>query len=831
LQAKISKILIKFQNMNKLKRYLNIVLFIIAFLSYYSTNAQVLNFQNLATVKVNELSDDQIADFWNKAQAKGLSINQLEQEAAKRKMPSGEFAKLKSRIANLPANNNLTTNNQGIRSKTENNSEASAQDLVFSEIKPKIFGAELFNNKSLTFEPNLKIATPSNYQLGPDDELIIDIYGFSEETFNLKISPDGNIRIPSVGPIQLSGLTIEQARKKIIQNLTKVYDRINTGETNVSITLGNIRSIKVLIVGEANLPGTYTLPSLATVFNALYVSGGPNKNGSMRNIKVIRNNKTIATLDIYDFLTKGEAKGNIRLQDQDIIKINTYENRVELTGEVKRNGLFEVAKGETINDVINFAGGFTDNAFTDRIKVTRNTSKQKSVADIQKELYGMFYPKSGDVYSVDILLDRFENRIQINGAVFRPGTYALEPGLTILKLIKKAEGLKEDAFLTRAIIYRLQSDNSLTMLSINLADAMQGKAEDILLQREDQIQIASKQELKETYNVSINGLVIKPGVFPYAKNMKIEDLIIAAGGFKEAASIKRVEVSRRKFDVDKMKPNSEISIIKQFDLDKDLKDNPNLSFELQPFDNVTIFMLPGYIAQKNVSIDGEILYPGNYSIEKNDERISDLIKRSGGLTATAYAEGTILLRPKNQSNTEQFIKESKLRALKKLTKDSTEIVETINDDKNSNYDLVGIDLKTILKNPGSKDDLFLREGDIIKIPIEKQTVLVSGEILYPIKLQFEKGKSLRYYVSNSGGFSSRALKKRAYVVYANGTAKATKRFMFINFYPKIKQGSEIVIPQKEEKTKVSTTEIVTVSSAITTTLVLVFTIVRSITVK
>lgn len=805
--------------------------FLIIFLSF-SAIGQVLNFQNLSKVKVNELSDDQIADFWNKAQAKGLSMNQLEQEATKRKMSGSEFAKLKARIENLGNSTATTNNNQGTRGKADNNTnEINNEDAVFSEIRPKVFGAELFNNKNLTFEPNLKIATPANYQLGPDDELIVDIYGFSEETFALKISPDGNIRIPYVGPIQVSGLTIEQARKKITQNLTKVYDRINTGETSVSITLGNIRSIKVLIVGEVNLPGTYTLPSLATVFNALYASGGPNKNGSMRNIKVIRNNKTIAILDVYDFLTKGESKGNIRLQDQDVIKVNAYENRIELTGEVKRPGLYEVIKNENLNDVIGFAGGFTDNAFTERIKVTRNTSKQKSIADIQKELFGMFTPKSGDVYAVDMLLDRFENRVQISGAVFRPGTYALEKGLTILQLIKKAEGLREDAFQTRAIIYRLENDNTLTMLSINLADAMQGKAEDIVLQREDKIQIASKQELKESYNVTINGLVIKPGTFPYAQNMKIEDLIIAAGGFKEAASIKRIEVARRKFDVDRTKANSEISIIKQFDLDKELKDNPNLKFELLPFDNVTVFMLPGYVAQKNVSIDGEVLYPGTYSLEKNNERISDLIKRSGGLTATAYSEGAILLRPKIQTNTEIFIKESKLKALKKQTKDTTEISETIDDEKNSNYDLVGIDLNYILKNSGSKSDLFLRDGDIIKIPLEKQTVLVSGEILYPIKLKFEKGKGLRYYVSNSGGFTSRALKKRAYVVYANGTAKATKRFMFINFYPKIKQGGEIVIPQKEENKKLNTMEMVTVSTAITTTLVLVFTLVRSITVQ
>ncbi|MCF8429811.1 MAG: SLBB domain-containing protein, partial [Bacteroidia bacterium] len=672
--------------------------------------------------------------------------------------------------------------------------------------------------------PNMKMPTPQNYQIGPDDELIIDIYGYSEETMNLNVSPDGNIRIPLAGIVQVSGLTIEQAKVKIIRALSQIYERINTGETKVNITLGNIRSIKVIIVGEVNLPGTYTLPSLATVFNALYASGGPNKNGSMRNIKVIRNNKVLATLDIYDFMLKAEAKGNIRLQDQDIIKINPYDNKIELKGEIKREGFFEVKKNETLKDVINFAGGFTNDAFKERIKVTRNTSKQKSVADIQQELFGMFNPKSGDVFQIDKLLNRYENRVQINGAVFRPGTYALENDLTVLKLINKAEGLKEDAFTTRAIIYRLKEDNSLTMLSINLLDAKDGKVSDILLQREDIIQIASKLDLKEGYNVTINGQVINPGSFSYAQNMKIEDLIIAAGGFKDAASYSRIEVSRRKFDVDKTKSNTEIAIVKQFDLDKDLKDNISLKFELEPFDIVNVFTQPGYEPQKNVTIDGEVLYPGKYTLEKNNEHISDLLRRSGGLTATSSIDGIILLRQKDKNIVENIIKANKLKALQKQSKDTADVNEQIQNSETNEFDIVGIDVSKILKNPGSKADLLLREGDILKVPSVKQTVLVSGEVLYPVKVNINNAGGLRGFVNNAGGFSSKALKRKSYVVYANGTVKATKNFLVFNFYPKIKPGCEIVIPKKDLKKGTNMAEIAAITTSLSTLVFLVVTI-------
>ncbi len=794
------------------------VLLSVYFGSINKANSQTLNLQNIATIKIDQLSDEQIADFWNKAQSNGIGITELEAETKKRKMSGLEFEKLKERINNLSitskTKSNITTSLRKVNENSNEFKETTENDNY------KNFGSELFNNKNLTFEPNLKIATPQNYQLGPDDELIIDIYGYSEESMSLKISPDGNIRIPLAGIVQVSGLTIEQARMRITKSLSQIYDRINTGETKVNISLGNIRSIKVLIMGEVTMPGTYTLSSFSTVFNALYHSGGPSKNGSMRNIKVIRNNRVIANLDIYDFLMKGEAKGNIRLQDQDLIKISPFENKVEIKGEVKRNGYFEIQKNETLKDLITYAGGFTNEAFKEKIKVTRNTSKQKSVADIQNELINMFSPKSGDVYTVDKLLERFENRVQIKGAVFRPGVYALENNLTVTKLIEKAEGLTEDAFLTRAIIYRLKEDNSLMMLSVNLTDIKNNLATDIKLEREDIIQIASKLELKQSYGVIINGEVLKPGDYPYAQNMKIEDLIIAAGGFKETAALTRVEVSRRKFDIDKTVINSEIAIIKRFELNNELKENSNLKFELEPFDIVNIYAISGYEPQKNVTIEGEVLYPGNYTIERNNEKISDIIKRGGGLTASAFKDGIILLRKKNRDFSTTIVYQNKLKALRKQSKDSNSILDVF-EEENSMYDIVGINVSKILKKPGSKEDLLLRDGDILKVPYEKQTVLVSGEVLYPIKVNINNANSLRGFVSNAGGFSSKALKRKSYIVYANGTVKATNNFLFFKFYPKVKPGCEIVIPKREVRKPVSVLEVTTIASTLTTLVFLI----------
>lgn len=821
------------KTLNSAQRWFFIFLLgLLTFASQAQTNS--VGSQNLSQIKVDDLSDEQILNFWKQLKIKGFSIEDIEKEAFKRKMPVSEFEKLKLRISSL-APDKEKPEESGIEEdeydETVDKTKAGKferkliAEKEFDQLLPRVFGSELFNNRKLSFEPNLKMATPLNYQLGPGDELIIDVFGYSEESFKLFVSNDGSIKIPNIGIIHVNGLTIEQASVRIKQNLLKVYSRISSGETQVSISLGNIRSIKVTLIGEVNLQGTYTLPSLATVFNALYASGGPNRNGSLRNIRIIRNNKVIANLDVYEFIKNGIAKGNIRLQDQDIIKINPYEKRVELRGQVKREGLFEVTKSENLKQVIEFAGGFTDDAYRDRIKVTRNNPKQKSVADVPYELMELFEPKTGDIYQIDKILNRFENRVRIEGSVFRPGNYAIEEGLTAKKLIEKAEGLTEDAFLTRAILYRLREDNSLEMISFNLEELFKGVEKDILLKREDQIIIASKKELQNNYELTIIGEVLKPGKYKFASKMKIEDLIVAAGGFKESASFKRIEVSRRIDNADKSVSNSDIAIVGIYDVEKELRSNPAAaSFELSPFDIVTVFTSPGYVKQKTINIEGEVMYPGSYTITKSNERISDVIKRCGGLTANSFVDGAMLIRAKSTGSVSQDInKVNKIRALKKQSKDTAEAKEEIDLELNKVNDIVGIDLKEILRNPGSDADLIVRENDVIRIPELRQTVLVSGQVLYPVNIRYRKSAGFKSYVNGAGGFSSKALKKRSYIVYANGTAKATKHFLFINFFPKVRPGAEIVIPVKEDKKPLSTIEVITITTSLTSMFVLIMT--------
>ena len=790
--------------------------------SYVYAQTGAINMQNLASVKVDDLSDAQIADFWQQAQSKGVTMAQLQQAAVQRNMSKEEFAKLSKRINDLTAAQSASQSAaSGSASRSLSDDKALNADKIV--IKSKIFGAELFSNKNLTFEPNLKIATPQNYQIGPDDELMIDVSGSSEANYKLRVSPEGIIRIPVVGPVMVSGLTIEQAKKRIIGKLAINYSDINTGETSVSITLGSIRSIKVTLLGEVNMPGTYTLSSLATTFNALYVSGGPSINGSFRNIKLIRNGKAIATIDIYEFLLKGDAKGNVRLMDQDVIRVGNYETRVEVTGEVKRPGIYEVNAKETLKDVIAFAGGYTDVAYKERIKVYRNTDKEKSVADVPQDVVPMFTPQTGDVYIVEKLLDRFANRVQISGAVFRPGFFALEDGLTLSKLIRKADGLTEDAFMSRGLIYRLKEDNSLEAISFDVKEVMAGK--DVPLKREDNIQILSKLKLREEYTVSIAGEVMYPGSFPYADNLKVEDLIIKAGGLRESASKTKIEIARRIKTIDVSNASSEVSTILTYEVTEDLKTRDGNAIVLMPFDVVSVYRLPGFQNQRNVTIEGEVVHPGQYTLTRNNERISEVLSRAGGLTASGFPDGTVLIRTVRTSAVDQYIKSKKLAALQKQSTDDERVNTIVGEDISDNTSLVSINLEKILKNPGSSYDLIMQENDIIRIPRQMQTIKVSGEVLYPVRVQYKSGQRLSKYVNSSGGFTTRALKRKSYIVYANGSAASTKRFLFVfNNYPKVKPGSEIIIPPKEERRKTSVVEIASISSSLATLLLVIYTI-------
>jgi protein involved in polysaccharide export with SLBB domain len=810
-----------------------------------------LEIQNLNTVKIDDLTDEQILNFWKKAKSNNINKAKLELLALERKMPEKELNKLltridkleeqvlkESKIASEKKNGDkqkkddvLDEKKQKDRQSSEELTEEELTERTISEafemLEIKVFGAELFNNKKLTFEPSLNIPTPSNYQLGGGDELNIDVYGYSEASYTAKVSPDGFIRLEGVGVIQVGGNSIEQAKGKITAQLRQVYQGMSSGQTQVSITLSNIRSIKVNIIGEVNMPGTYLLPSVASVFNALYASGGPNNNGSFRNITIIRGGKPIATVDIYDFLVKGDSKKNISLKEQDIIKVNAYQKRVQVKGLVKRPAYFEVLDKETLKDLLVFAGGFAPNAFEGKIKVQRNTASQKSIADVNKELYGMFLPENGDIYTVGEVLDRFENRVSIEGAVFRPGDYALEKGLTTKKLIEKAEGLKEDAFATRAIIYRLKDDNELEMLSFNLGELMSGLVNDIPLRREDKIVIASKMDMREAFKVRIEGEVLKPGEFEYAEKMKLQDLIIAAGGLKESASIKKIQVGRRIETADRQSLSTNISEVFSVDIEKDLKDYPEVqSFELKPFDIVTVFPNPGYIVQTTIKVTGQVMYPGDFVINKSAERISDVIKRAGGITNDAFPEGAILIRDRSNTINQRVITMNKTRALNKVSNqnDAKDIAES--DEFNRQFDLVAIDLPRIMKKPGGKEDILITDKDILNIPKKQQTVMISGEVLFPVKVVYQSNLSFHDYISNSGGFTSSALKRKAYVVYANGSAKSTKHFLFFTIRPKLKPGAEIIVPPKEKRERMSTAETISIVTASTTVLILLSTLLK-----
>lgn len=792
--------------------------------------------QDFSNVRVDEMSDAQIRAFMKQVDASGLGEDQLEQIATAKGMNQTEVNKLRQRVERIkrqdairPKRDDRTsrTLNGPVddREKEEQNGESRVTDEQ-EKLRSRIFGASLFANADLTFEPNLRLATPVDYQIGPDDEINIDIYGYSEANYQLRVSPEGIINIPMVGVVPISGATIEQASSRIRSRLSKIYTGINTGATSVSISLGNIRSIKVVLTGEVVKPGTYSLPSVATVFNALYASGGPTENGSFRTIQIIRGGSIVAILDVYDFLLYGSLKNNIRLQDQDVIRVPTYRTRVEMNGQVKREGIFEMMTGETLTDLIRFAGDFNERAYKARIKVLKNTETERRIEDITMSQFSTYQPSSGDQFFVDSILNRFQNRVRINGAVFRPGEYELDQGLTLSTLITKAEGLKEDAFPNRGYITRLKDDLTSEIISFNTLDIVRGKTNDIVLKREDVISIPSIFDLKEEYRVSIDGEVRRPGIFSYSENITLEELIIKAGGLTESATPKRIEISRRIRNTGPLSDTSATAQVFYVNADRDLKQATD--FVLQPFDIVSVRPAPGYQVQKLVRIEGEVLYPGNYSITNKNERISDLIKRAGGLTTFAYEEGASLKRTGKkltQSDVEyENYKEQQFQALQKTNNDSAEL--NLNDLTTRN-DYVGISLPKILKNPGSNNDLILQDGDVVNIPRQLQTVKVSGEILSPSSVLYTKSKGFKRYVRESGGFSPKALRKRAYIIYANGSVSSTKKFLFFNHYPSVSPGSEIFIPIKEEKkNRLSTSEVVAITTGLATIATLIFTVLR-----
>lgn len=715
------------------------------------------------------------------------------------------------------------------------NKELPPLELQREENKPVqkleeiVFGREIFSEKNLTFEPVLNIPTPVNYRLSAGDEVLIHVWGDSELNLKLTISPDGTIIIPDIGPVALSGLTIEAAEQRIRQELGRIMATIDGREPNtfVSVSLGQIRSIKVNIVGEAVVPGTYTLTSLATLFNALYAAGGVNNIGSLRSIKVYRNSKEIANLDVYNYLLHGEYNTNIRLEDNDMIIIGPYEQLVVAKGKIKRNRIFELKKGETLSQLLDMAGGFTGDAYTKDVTVKRKSGTRYQIATVTEEQFPTFTFHDGDSLMVDSVIPFYENRITISGAIWRPGEYELSPSVhTVKQLIQQAAGLKGDEFIGRAQITRLNPDFTHSVIAINIQDILNGTSPDIELQNEDQLYIPSLFDLREPYTIKVGGAVNQADtVLPYRKNMTIEDAIVLAGGLQEAAATVNVEVARRIKKPQSSQSTEQIAKVFKFTLKDGLETSSgDTIFTLAPFDEVYVRFSPGYQKQQVVKVNGEVMFAGSYALPHKNTRLSDLIKESGGITPGAYVKGASLKRKLSDDEIRQVETLLQLSNTNKQSKDSIALsMANIHD-----YP-VGINLEKALSHPGCTEDLVLQDGDILYIPQLQSTVKISGAVTYPNSITYNKGMSVRDCLSQAGGYNDLS-RKYPIVIYMNGQVATTRKTgIFFKRYPKVEPGCEIVVPSKSQRDRgASLSEIMSISSSATSMAAMVTSIINMI---
>lgn len=678
-------------------------------------------------------------------------------------------------------------------------------ERLMKDKQKNVFGREIFNNNQLTFEPQLNIATPDHYILGPGDEVIIDIWGASQDNIRQTISPDGNIIIQGYGPLHLSGLTAKEANARVENELAKIYSGIRSGASSIRLTLGNIRSIQVNVMGEVLMPGTYTLPSLASAFHALYNAGGVNPIGSLRSMKIYRNGREVADVDVYDYLLKGKNDVNIALQDGDVIVVNPYQNQVKLEGKVKRPMIYEMKDSESVSDLLEYAGGFTGDAYKKSIRIIRKSGRERQVFNVEQADFGLFPLTDGDEVTVDSVLDRFENRVEVRGAVYREGLYAIGEDVTTVKqLVNRAEGLRGDAFPNRAVIYREKPDLSTEIIALDILGIVSGNKEDVRLEKNDVLYIPSVFELQEEYTISVKGAVGYPGTYKYVSNMTLEDLIVQSGGLLESASTVRVDVARRIKDPRSTSVGERRAETYTFTLKNGLVIIGPEDFTLQPFDEVYVRRSPGYQEQQNIFIRGEVVFGGEYALAKKGERLSDLVKRAGGLTAEAYPEGARLLRKTTDDE------KAKIKTLLKLAqqggRDSISMEQL---DLGDTY-FVGIELKKALEYPGSEWDVILREGDELQVPEYNGTVKISGAVMYPNTVVYKNKAKLKYYISQAGGYAQRAKKSRAFVIYMNGTVTIAK-----GNRTKLSPGCEIVVPTKQPRKGMSLAEIMSLASSTT----------------
>lgn len=751
-----------------------------------------------------QMSDQEVIDYTMRATKQGVKESRISAYLISRGVTPDQVLRIKNKYnQDNKDNSERLTELDEITTREVVPEEILEIDTVFHNTSnADIYGHEVFRNKYLSFEPNLNIATPQNYKLGPGDELVIEIWGASEAIIKKVISAEGKIFISQVGPLYLNGLTISEASNKIRKALSSKYSGLDGDSSNISVSLGNIRTISVNIMGEVFVPGTYRLSSLSSVFHAIYRAGGISESGSLRDIQLIRDGKSFAHIDIYQFLFEGKSSNEIFLEEGDVIVVPPYSSLVHISGEVKRATNYELKEGESLQSLLDFAGGFKSGAYTKSINIKRFNRNEREIQTINEDQFSSFPMQDGDSVVVSTVIDRYTNRVEITGCVMHPDYYELgEDIATVKQLVLKAEGLKENAFTQRAIITRTKDNLDLEIIPINIGAIMNGSAEDVLLKKDDKVTVLSIQELQHKGDFIINGLVARPGAYRYAEHTTIEDLIMQAGGLLEGASMAKIDVARRLVDPMSISSSDSLGTLFSFQIREDFSIENGNSFYLEPNDVVSVRESPGYSTQKYVEIIGELSFPGRYVLLSKEDRVSALIDRAGGLTKQAYIKGAKLIRQSYQDTTavEDIIR-------KQASRDTIDISTLKIDESYS----VAVDLEKALDQPGSEFDIVLKTGDRLIIPEYDNTVRIMGEIMHANAVGYVSGKNVRYYVDRAGGFSQNAKRSCAYIIYANG--EASKAGLCSK---KVEPGCIIVVPARLEREKISPAELTSIASATT----------------
>ncbi len=792
----------------------------------------LMSFLMLCSIMAFAITDQQVIDYIKQQTAAGKSEQQIGKELMAKGVTPEQAKRIKAQLESQQQGENQATR-QTVTSAESERKHNAAEDVSVSSIENmqreiekgdamsgsgrKIYGHQVFNSQSLTFEPSENLATPQNYRLGPGDEVVIDIWGTSEDHMRQTISPEGSIMISQIGPVYLNGLTIKDANQHIKSAFSRKYAGMNDAETDIQVTLGQVRTIQVDILGEVATPGTFRMSPFSSVFHALYRAGGINDIGSLRNIQVLRNGKKVAGVDIYDYLFKGKTSGNIRLQEGDVIIVPPYEQLVNIDGNVKRPMYYEIKPDETVKSLLDYAGGFTGDAYGGMVRLSRQSGTENELYNIDRGEFATYRLQDGDIITVGTILDRYANRVELKGAVYRPGMFAIGDGLkTVRDLIDKADGVTEDAYTDRVLLYREGPEKQLEVVALDLKDILRGAAPDITLKRNDMLVISSVNELEERGDVYIGGQVARPGAYPYAANSTVEDLIFQAGGLLEGASTARVDISRRIVDPSATEATNQLAQEFTVSIENGLAIGKGKGFRLKPYDRVEVRRSPGYAPQETVAIDGEVLFAGTYTLRKRNERLSEFVTRAGGLIDGAYIKGAHLSRRLSES--ELAARKEALRLA--MSNNSENMGDSIAIDKIdlSNMYNVGIDLEKALANPGSDYDLVLMPGDSLYVPEKQSTVKISGDVMFPNAVIYEPGKKLSHYINQAGGYGQRAKKGKAFIVYMNGTVARAKR------NTPIEPGCHIIVPSKPQNGGTDWSKILTLTTGFMSVATMVATI-------